>query len=146
MSTWLKTLVTLGLVLPLGAFVAGSLAASGADEPAPRETIVIRDAPTGSPSGIPSESPSPHVERSRTPSPTDDASPEDDDGPEVLTPSLDDLGDDHGGDRHGGDDADGSDSGHGSDDSGSSHSGHGSDDSGSSHGGHGSDDGGGGHG
>jgi hypothetical protein len=103
MSTWLKILVTLGLVLPLGAFVAGSLAASGADDPAPRETIVIRDSPT--------RSASPHVEPSHSPSPSDEPSPEDHGGPEVVTPSLDDLGDDHGGDRpgHGG---------HGSDDSG----------------------------
>ena len=45
MSTLVKILVTLGLVLPMGAFVAGSLAASSADEPAPRETIVIRESP-----------------------------------------------------------------------------------------------------
>lgn len=126
MSTLVKILVSLGLVLPLGAFVAGSIAASGADDPGPRETIVIRDSPT--------RSASPHDDRS----PSDRPSADDHGGPEVVTPSLDDLGDDHGGDR-GNDGSDDVDSGgHGSDDSGSG---------GDSGGSHGSDDsGGGGHG
>jgi hypothetical protein len=46
MSTVWKVLVGLALALPLGAFVAGALVASSADEPAPRETIVIQDAPS----------------------------------------------------------------------------------------------------
>ena len=124
MSTLVKVLVSLGLVLPLGAFVAGSIAASGADDPGPRETIVIRDSPT--------RSASPHADRS----PSDRPSADDHGGPEVVTPSLEDLGDDHGGDRgrNGSDDG-----GHGGDDDGGS-----GDDSGGSHG---SDDsGGGGHG
>ncbi|MFC4786518.1 hypothetical protein ACT8ZV_18735 [Nocardioides sp. MAHUQ-72] len=113
MSTLAKILVTLGLVLPLGAFVAGSLAASGAEDPGPRETIVIRDSPT--------RSASPHDDRSPSSRPSRETHH---DGPEVVTPSLDDLGDDHGGDRAG----DGG--GHGSDDSGRDDhtSGHGRDD------------------
>ncbi|GAA2143605.1 hypothetical protein GCM10009844_16160 [Nocardioides koreensis] len=130
MSTLVKILVTLGLVLPMGAFVAGSLAASSADEPAPRETIVIRDSPTRSaaPDGTTTRSPGHDVG-------------DDHGGPEVVTPSLDDLRDDHGGEhgRGGGsDDRGGDDGGHGSDDSGSGG------DSGGSHGG--DDSGGGGHG
>lgn len=42
MSTWWKYLVALGLVVPIAAYVAGSLTAS-ADSPRPRETIVIED-------------------------------------------------------------------------------------------------------
>ena len=133
MSTLVKILVSLGLVLPLGAFVAGSVVASGADEPGPRETIVIRDSPARSPAG----STAPHDHR------TPPATPRGDDhaGPEVVTPSLDDLGDDHGG--HGGHGS--GHGGHGSDDRSGPGSSHGSgDDSGGSHG---SDDsGGGGHG
>jgi len=138
MSTLVKILVTLGLVLPMGAFVAGSLAASSADEPAPRETIVIRDSPTrtASPGGT------------GTPSPGHDAGDDHggdrrgdhsgDDDVVVIIPSPDDL-DDHGDDDgRDGDLADDS-SGHGSDDSGhgSDDSGHGGDDSG--HGGGGDD-------
>lgn len=117
MSTLVKIVVALGLVLPLGAFVVGSLAASGAEEPGPRQTIVLRDSPT--------PSASPHEDRSPADRPTEDTHG----GPEVVTPSVHDLGDDHGG-RLGGDD---SSSGH----SGGGHggSGHGSDDSGG--GGHG---------
>ena len=44
MSTVWKVLIALALVLPMGAFVAGSLVASAADDPAPRETIQIRSA------------------------------------------------------------------------------------------------------
>jgi len=131
MSTLVKVLVSLGLVLPLGAFVAGSIAASGADDPGPRETIVIRDSPT--------RSASPHADRS----PSDRPSADDHGGPEVVTPSLEDLGDDHGGDRGRNGSDDGSDDGgHGGDDGGDD--GGSGDDSGGSHG---SDDsGGGGHG
>ena len=46
----------LALVLPLGAFVAGSLVASAADDPPARETIVIRESgatPTSTPSSGP---------------------------------------------------------------------------------------------
>ncbi len=42
MSTWWKYLVALGLVVPIAAYVAGSLMAS-ADSQRPRETIVIED-------------------------------------------------------------------------------------------------------
>ena len=136
MSILVKILVPLGLVLPLGAFVAGSLAASGSPDPGPRETIVIRDAPTGSAS--------PHPERT----PSGDPSPEDHHGTGVITPSPDDIDDhgddsgrdgDHGAEHHGGDDHGGSgSSGSGSSGSGGSGSGgHGSDDSG-----HGGGDGG----
>ena len=111
MSTLVKIVVALGLVLPLGAFVVGSLAASGAEDPGPRQTIVVRDSPT--------RSASPHEDHNPADRPTGEAHA----GPEVVTPSVHDLGDDHGG-RRGGD----ASSGHGS-------SGHGSDDSGG--GGHG---------
>ena len=43
MKTVWKVLIGLALVVPMGAYVAGSLAASAADDPAPRETIEIRE-------------------------------------------------------------------------------------------------------
>ena len=102
MSTLVKILVTLGLVLPMGAFVAGSLAASSADEPAPRETIVIRDSPT--------RTASPDGDRTPSPSPGHDAGDDHggdrgddhsgDDDVIVIVPSPDDL-DDHGDDDGG---------------------------------------------
>ena len=122
MSTLVKIVVALGLILPLGAFVVGSLAAPGAEDPGPRPTIVLRDAPT--------RSASPHEDHS----PADRPNGETHGGPEVVTPSVHDLGDDHGG-RRGGNDS----SGH----SGSGHSGSGH--GGSGHGGS-DDSGGGGHG
>lgn len=107
MSTLVKIVVALGLVLPLGAFVVGSLAASGAEDPGPRQTIVVRDSPT--------RSASPHEDHS----PADRPNEETQGGPEVVTPTVHDLDDDHGG-RRGGDDSSGhSGSGHGGgDDSG----------------------------
>ncbi|WP_230487186.1 hypothetical protein [Nocardioides anomalus] len=82
MRTFWKVFAALALMLPLGAFVAGTLVASAADEPAERDTIVIRD-------GAASTSP--------TPEPEDDTP-----GVDTVTPSPDevhDAGDDHGGDR-----------------------------------------------
>jgi len=114
MRTLVKALVVLGLVLPLGAYVVGSLAAVGSDDPRPPDTIVIRDSPT--------RSATPHGHPSPSGRPTEDTH-----GPEVVTPSVHDLGDDHGGRRGGGDTSGGHGSGHGG--------GHGSDDSGG--GGHG---------
>lgn len=120
MRTVWKIVIVLALVLPSGAFVAGSLAASSADQPSPRHTIVIDD----------SASPSP-----RRAGPSADRS---DDHPdrsvEVVTPTPGDLRDDHGGASgggHSGDGGAGSGSGSGSGQSG------GSDDSGGHGGGHG---------
>ena len=143
MSTVVKILVTLGLVLPLGAFVAGSLAASGADDPGPRPAIVIPDSP--------SRSAAPGDDRSPSRGPSDDSSPDDHGGVGVITPSPDDLddhGDDSGRDGEAGDDHGGSDDsglrGGDSDNSGSDDSG--SDDSGSHSGGSDDSGHGGGHG
>ena len=49
-----KLLLVLALVVPIGAYVAGSLAAPGRDEPADRGPVILRDAPT-----TPSEAPDP---------------------------------------------------------------------------------------
>ena len=118
MRTVWKIVIVLALVLPTGAFVAGSLAASSAERPSPRHTIVIRDdAPSATPSprrGGPSSAPS---------------RDHGDGGVEVVTPPPGDLRDDHGGiggGGHGG-------SGHGSGGGG----GGGTDDSGGHGGGHG---------
>jgi uncharacterized membrane protein YgcG len=118
MKTAWKVLLGLVLVVPLGAYVAGSLAASASDDPAQRHTIQI-DEPSQTPTTTPTTTPS------TTPSAPVSATPEDDDV-EVITPDYDDLDDDHGGDDN---------SGHGGDDSG--HGGGGGDDSG--HGGGGDD-------
>ena len=45
-----KLLLVLALVVPIGAYVAGSLAATGRDEPADRGPVILRDAPTTPPS------------------------------------------------------------------------------------------------
>ena len=87
MSTVWKVLLGLALVVPMGAYIAGSLVASAADDPRPRHPITLHD-PGRTPSHTPSRSPAP--------------SPSASEGPEVITPGYDDLGDDHGGD-HGGD-------------------------------------------
>ncbi len=92
-TVW-KILVALALVLPMGAFVAGSLVASAADEPRERDTIIIEQ--TGS-SSSPSAagSPSPSESGTPSPSPLGDDDDDDDDGEiETLTPSPDDVEDD----------------------------------------------------
>ena len=98
MKTIWKVLLGLVLVVPLGAYVAGSLAASASDDPAQRHTIQIRE-PAPTPTKTPTKTPSPQVS----------ASPDDD--VEVINPEYDDLHDDHGGDGedhsgHGGGDDD----------------------------------------
>ena len=45
MSTVWKVIVALALVLPIGAFVAGSLVSSSADEPADRDPVILRETP-----------------------------------------------------------------------------------------------------
>lgn len=56
MNPVLKVLLPLAVVLPLGAFVVGSLAASG-DEPPPRPTIHLTEAPSATDSQPPSPTP-----------------------------------------------------------------------------------------
>lgn len=110
MRTVWKIVLVLALVLPTGAFVAGSLAASSADRPAPRHTIVIRDEGRS-----PSTAASPRHDR-----PSAGASGRGDGTVEVVTPTPHDLRDDHGGTRggSGGGSGHGSGSGSGRDDSG----------------------------
>jgi len=95
MNTVWKVVLGAALVVPTGAYVAGSLTSSASGDTQPRHTITIRQA---QPSPEPGHEPAAH--RSPTPSPS--ASGE----VEVITPQYDDLGDDHGGDRsgHGGGD------------------------------------------
>ena len=45
MSTVWKVIIALALVLPIGAFVAGSLMSSSADEPTDRDPVILREAP-----------------------------------------------------------------------------------------------------
>src|SRR3954470_1976167 len=119
-----KVLLGLALVVPMGSYVAGSLAASATDEPTPRHTIVIRDADL-SHAPRASRSPSPS-----TPGPSssggvgevrvdpDDLDDDGDDWGRDLDDPMDDATDDHGGDNpshdatddHGGDDHGGSSS------------------------------------
>jgi hypothetical protein len=91
MRTVWMVLISLGLVLPVAAFVAGSFAASSADEPAQRDPIVIPVAPADP--GRP--------EPSRT--------PDRDDPAEVVTPQPRDV-------EGAGDDDDDDDDGAGGDD------------------------------
>ena len=64
MRTLWKILCRSRLVLPLGAFVAGSLVASAADDPPVRDTIVIRES-GGTPSPTPSRPPTRATTRAR---------------------------------------------------------------------------------
>lgn len=119
-----KVLIGLALVVPMVAYVAGSLVASAADDPAPRDTIQIRKTePTSSatPSSRPTKTPT------GTPDPTPSGSADDDDV-EVITPDYDDF-DDH--DDHGDDDGEDHSGPGGGDDDGDDHddnSGHGGED------------------
>src|SRR6478609_7567766 len=71
MRSFWKVFVALALMLPLGAFVAGSLVSSAADDPSPRQTIIVDDS-SGTPSQTPSTDPSP----SSTPKPRAQQSPQ----------------------------------------------------------------------
>ena len=51
MRTVWKVVLPLALVLPMAAYVAGSLGATRSHDPSPRETVVIRDAPSSTPAG-----------------------------------------------------------------------------------------------
>lgn len=99
MRTLSKVIAGLVLVVPMGAYVAGSLAASADSNPQPRQTIEIRPAdstPTKGPSEKPSAQPSgDHSGPGR--------SGDDDDDVEVITPEYDDFDshdDDHDDDHH----------------------------------------------
>lgn len=46
MSSWVKALIVLALVVPMTAYVAGSLSSSSAREPADRGPVIIKDAPS----------------------------------------------------------------------------------------------------
>ena len=114
MGIALKVVIGLVLILPMTAYVVGSLVAA-AEEPREHTPIIVQEQPTRSP-GKASTSPSAKPTEKPTEKPSErghdrgDDDPSDDDTPEVITPSPDDLFDDHGGDD--GDD----NSGKGSDD------------------------------
>lgn len=113
MSTVWKALLGLALVVPLGAYVAGSLAASASEDPAPRQTIVIDESgPSPTTSGNPTQRPSVK--------PSESSESPDDDEVEVITPGYDDFDedDDHGDDDNRGRGGGGDDDDSGDDDSG----------------------------
>lgn len=111
MSTLLKSLLALAVALPLGAFVTGTLVASG-DEPPARDPVII-DENTVPPSGRPTDRPEP----GGTPTGDDDDDHGgDDDDIDVITPRPGDVGDDHSGPGGGGDDDDDDDRGDDDDD------------------------------
>ena len=153
MPSFWKVFAALALLLPLGAFVAGSLVASAADDPAPRDTIIIDDQ-SGTPSQDPTTSSPPTEDASH--GPTDSASDASEDGDDhgdnsgpdggddsgdipEASQSPDDWDDDHGDSSgSGGGDHSGDNSGSGS--SGSGSSGGGSSGGGSDNSGHGGGD------
>lgn len=69
MTPLLKVLLTLALLLPIGAFVVGSLIGAEDDEPDPRPALEITDAP---PTTQQAERPSPSPVRPRPGSAEDD--------------------------------------------------------------------------
>ena len=105
-----KALLVLALVLPVAAFVVGSLASSAADEPARRDPIVIREAPadpTGSPSPTRAPRTPERTDRPTPPTPDRQDGRDDGGGVVVITPEpgeVDDDGDDSGDDDDGSDD------------------------------------------
>ena len=124
-----KVLLGLAVVVPLGAYVAGSLAASASSDPTPRQTIEIRQVdptPTSTSAPTTKPTPTPTPTSSPTSSPTGDEDDDGDDGPgdddvEVVTP-WEDL-DDHSGHGRDGDDDDHSGHGGGGHDDRSGHGG-----------------------
>lgn len=91
-----KVLLGLALVLPMGAYVAGSLMSSAADMPTPREPVIIRDAD-------PSPEPPPSRPRDEPPAggddvpddePGDDVDDVDDNGLRIVTPEPTRMDDD----------------------------------------------------
>lgn len=113
MSLPWKILLALAVVLPLGGFVVGSLASAADDDPLPRQPIVLREEPTGTP---PTDGPSRTPGASPTPDghggdDNDDSNADDDDDVPVVSPRPDEH------DRDDRDDRDDADDDHGDDDS-----------------------------
>lgn len=121
MKTLWKTLLALALLVPMAAYVAGSLVASAADDPTPRPPIVIKDAERPA---SPTSDPTPTEEPYADPGPSGvgrvelDPDDIDDDSDDWGRGDDEDHGEDHGddhpddpgGDDHsgpGGDDGDG---------------------------------------
>ena len=57
MSPLLKLLLPLLVVLPLGAFVVGSLVSAAQDDPDPRTPIVLREGDSSTPASTPTDHP-----------------------------------------------------------------------------------------
>lgn len=95
MTGWGKVLLGMALGLPMGAYAVGALVSSSADEPPPREPIIIEDAPAPSqgsePGAMLSPRPSPEPTRTRKPAPSAPPAPPQ---PEVVVPSYVDRDDD----------------------------------------------------
>jgi hypothetical protein len=66
-SGWVKTLVVLALVVPMTAYVAGSLVSSRSYDPSDRAPVIIQDAPT--PASSPDPTRAPERREKRRPSP-----------------------------------------------------------------------------
>jgi hypothetical protein len=104
MSTLMKSLLALAVALPLGAYVTGTLIASG-DEPPPREPVIM-DENTSSPTDRPTR----RTEPTDRPTRSQDDDADDDDGEiDVITPRPGDVDDDDDDRGRGGDDDDGDD-------------------------------------
>ena len=100
MSTLWKVAIGLALVLPMLAYVAGSLVASGSTDLPRHDPVVIRDAPLQPTSTPPTLTPRPD------PDPDDEDDDTDDDDVVVVTPKPTRVDDDDGDDRDDRDDRD----------------------------------------
>lgn len=98
MSTFFKVALGLLLTLPLGAYIAGTLAASQADMPDQRPAVVISQTTSGTAGPSETARPSPRPKPSPTASPddSDDDSRDDsdDDGVRVVRPTPREVDDD----------------------------------------------------
>lgn len=109
MSRLVKVFLVLALVVPVSAYVAGSLAASSADEPADHTPVIIQDAvPGDSGTDSPTTDATPTNGDDRDDDRDDDSPSVDKNQPTVVTPKptpVDDDDDDERDDRERDDDS-----------------------------------------
>lgn len=88
MSSWVKALIVMALVVPMTAYVAGSLVSSSARAPADRGPVIINDRSVPASPVAPSESKTPSEPSPPAPSgpPDDGGVPIDDNEARVVTP------------------------------------------------------------
>jgi hypothetical protein len=111
MSPLWKVLLGLALALPMAAYVASSLVASGDDEPVRRDPVIISDAPPTTPPTTPPTSPRPGPTTAPGDADDEDDDEVDDNEVRVVTPKPTRVDDDDDGHERDDDSRDDSDDG-----------------------------------